>query len=100
MSRSIFSKLWQQLGQWVPERVCVFFDQENELDDFLGNKSMHYVVEIRDYSAFAFSISTHRALKACWTDANISIASMREKRALGGWKRACFELLGTVASKI
>ena len=93
MDRSIFSKLWLQIGHHVPERVCVFFDQENELDGAAGNKALHYVVEIRDYSAVAFSVSTHRALKACWTDANLSIASMRERRALGSWNRSCAELL-------
>jgi hypothetical protein len=92
MNRFIFSELWHKVVS-EPLHVYQIFDEGNELDAIGGNKAIHYVVEFNEQRSIAFSVSSHRALKACWTNVNLDNASKRERRALSNWRSACSELL-------
>jgi hypothetical protein len=89
--RTVFSKLWDKMIH-TPLYVYQYFDEGNELDA-MGNKAIHYVIEFNETRTIAFSISSHRALKACWTELNVDVSSAREKRALSHWRRACSDFL-------
>lgn len=90
---SIFQGLWKKMRH-SPQYVYQYLDQDNELDPF-GNKSIQYIVEFEEQNTIAFAISSHRALKACWTGLNLDIASIREKRAFAHWQNECVKLLAT-----
>ena len=96
MNKSIFQELFNNThrNRHTPEYVYQYFDEGNDLLQD-GNKSVQYVIEFEENRTIAFSISSHRALKACWTSMNKNMASNREKRALGIWNRACKELVNT-----
>jgi hypothetical protein len=70
-------------------QMFAFLDQHS----FLGSKSIQYIVEFSGDRVVVFSISTHRALKACWTMHNKSIASEKEKKCLKQWMKTCATLL-------
>ena len=91
MNRSIFSKLFDEMDH-TPFYVYRYFDEGNELHAN-GNKAIQYVVEYDEARTIAFVVSSHRALKACWAELNSTGTSLREKRALRSWHRACSEFL-------
>jgi hypothetical protein len=93
MNDTIFRKLWIKMKH-TPLYVYQYFDEGNELDA-MGNKTIQYVVEFEETRTIAFAISSHRALKACWTNINKDLASVREKRALVHWHRECTGFLDT-----
>lgn len=92
INRSIFEHLWKKLRH-LPQYVYQYFDEGNELDPITGNKSIQYVIEFEEQWTIAFAISSHRALKACWTEMNMDVASIREKRAFTHWKQQCVKFL-------
>ena len=91
MNRSIFVDLWSSI-RVTPLYVYMYFDEGNELDE-KGQKAIQYVVEFNEDATVAFSVSSHQALKACWTELNINIASLTEKRMLSKWKRSCSDFI-------
>jgi hypothetical protein len=95
MNLTIFSQLWNKMRH-TPLNVYQYFDEGNDLDP-LGNKSVQYVIEFDEGRTLAIAVSSHRALKACWTAdaANKDVASIREKRALNHWHLECARLLAT-----
>ena len=94
MNRTIFNELWDKIAH-APFYVYQYFDEGNELDPVQGNTAIQFVVEFEEGRTLAFAVSSHRALKACWADANTGQVSVREKRALARWHRACSEFLAT-----
>jgi hypothetical protein len=74
--------------------VCQYFDEESRLHDD-GGKSIQYIVEFGERRVVAFSISAHRAIKACWTSLNKNDASEKEKKCLRQWLQTCTLLLST-----
>lgn len=74
------------------DQMFAFLDQHSFLDP-KGSKSIQYIVEFSGDRVVVFSISTHRALKACWTMHNKSIASEKEKKCLKQWMKTCATLV-------
>jgi hypothetical protein len=99
MNKSIFQELFNNIRN-TPEYVYQYFDEGDELLQD-GSKSIQciqciqYIIEFEENRTIAFAVSSHRALKACWTSMNKDTASNREKRALEIWNRECKELVQT-----
>ena len=74
------------------ECIYKFLDQYSTLGKNTG-KSMQYVVEFSEDKVLVFSISVHRALKACWTYLNKATTSEREKKCLRQWHTTCKTIL-------
>ena len=50
-----------------------------------GCKSIQYVIEFDEDQVLIISVSTHRALKACWASLNTKESSEKEKKCLRQW---------------
>ena len=71
--------------------VYEYFDDGCILNK-IGCNSIQYVIEFDEDQVIVISISTHRALKACYALLNTKTASEKEKKALKQWLSSCNSL--------
>ena len=93
MADTFIGPLIDQVG-WMAQWIYQYFDEDSRLHDD-GGKSIQYVIEFNEDKVVVFSVSAHRAIKACWTSLNKNIASEKEKKCLRQWTAACKTLLKT-----
>lgn len=92
MAETFISPLVDKLGN--AESIYQYYDKNSMLATN-ASKSMQYVIELSENRVVVFAISTHRALKSCWTFNNKSIASEKEKKCLKQWMTTCNAILAT-----
>jgi len=88
IANTIFEPLFANV-KLTPSHVLQYFDEGNEFHKN-GNQSIQYIIEfeVAD-TAIALSISSHRALKSCWTSLNKANSSEKEKKCLKQWLKTC-----------